>query len=78
MQADNDELMTVVDVEACLTMLAQIYEDEPPADPEQVKDRKDTESALRKMLKNAERRDRAASLLSGGWNSLSEGSPIPR
>ena len=78
LQDDNDELMSVDDVQACLDMLARINENEPAQGLEQLRDREQTERSLKKMLQIAERRDRAASLLSGGWNSLvEEGTPTP-
>ena len=78
LQDDNDELMSVDDVQACLEMLARINENEPAQGLEQLRDREQTERSLKKMLQIAERRDRAASLLSGGWNSLvEEGTPTP-
>ena len=63
LQHDNDEPVTVADLESALDSLHIVNAQRPPQSETAIQDREDTEKALAKKLKIARRRDRAHSLL---------------
>ena len=78
LQDHSDEHVSIQQLNDVMNQLRVINKEQPPQTARAMKDRADTEKALKKRIAIVQRRDDAASLLDGGWNALvEEGTPPP-